>query len=241
MKSNGKRLWLYLVLAVAVWIWTIWYPVHNRPIQMATLTAILAVIFIVAMILPNRARKFFMIGFVCLSAVFVISIVIGDREVDEAAFRNSFVDELRKQVGKTYVWGGEGFAGVDCSGLPRRAFRIACWKRGFLDLNPGLWRLAIQNWAFDASASAMKEEYRGETRNLGVEAASISTLNSNKVAPGDLAVTENGIHMLAYLGENRWIQADPGRGLVIIEDARTSENHWLNTPVEFLSWSILAK
>ena len=87
----------------------------------------------------------------------------------------------------------------------------------------------------------MKEEYRGETRNLGVEAASISTLNSNKVAPGDLAVTENGIHMLAYLGENRWIQADPGRGLVIIEDARTSENHWLNTPVEFLSWSILAK
>ncbi len=57
--------------------------------------------------------------------------------------------------------------------------------------------------------------------------------------PGDLAITENGIHVLAYLGGDEWIQAEPNLGAVIVL-AAPSENIWYNQDVWIMRWADLA-
>lgn len=57
--------------------------------------------------------------------------------------------------------------------------------------------------------------------------------------PGDIAVTTTGIHMLAYLGGDDWIQADPNLGQVAILNGRADENSWFRSPVKMYRWRIL--
>jgi hypothetical protein len=59
--------------------------------------------------------------------------------------------------------------------------------------------------------------------------------------PGDLVVTEDRRHILAYIGGEYWIQADPGAGKVIVKNGRTSSNGWFAVPVTSHRWSVLAK
>jgi len=56
--------------------------------------------------------------------------------------------------------------------------------------------------------------------------------------PGDLAVTADGIHIMAYLGNRIWIEADPNMHKVI-EVAVPTSNQWFNTPVVFVRWKWL--
>jgi hypothetical protein len=60
----------------------------------------------------------------------------------------------------------------------------------------------------------------------------------SKVKVGDLAVAAHGLHILAYLGDGRWIQADPNAGKVIIE-AVPSKNSWMQGPVKIVRWRVL--
>jgi hypothetical protein len=56
--------------------------------------------------------------------------------------------------------------------------------------------------------------------------------------PGDLAITESGVHMLVYVGEDQWIQADPSAGKVLTENGKISQNHWFESSVSFFRWTI---
>lgn len=236
---NRKRIGIYFALAFLVWAWAVWHPVHSRSIQLVLAISFAAMAVGSLLLLPKQARKGALFGGAILIAAFGFSLAFAKRDHDEKALRMQFLSDLEAQRGRTYVWGGEGFAGVDCSGLPRRAFRFACLKRGALERNPYLWRLALESWLFDASASAMKEGYRGATTPLSLSAKAITSLDHQSIEPGDLAVTSNGVHLLAYLGDGRWIQADPGALEVIVEDAANSTNAWMNTPVEIVRWSAL--
>jgi hypothetical protein len=57
--------------------------------------------------------------------------------------------------------------------------------------------------------------------------------------PGDLAVTASGVHILAYLGGDMWIQAEPGIGAVAILNGRHDVNGWFQQPVTTHRWSVL--
>ncbi len=46
-----------------------------------------------------------------------------------------------------------------------------------------------------------------------------------------LPSTTNGVHVLAYLGNGKWIQADPGIGAVATLVGRTDDNGWFRAPV----------
>ena len=50
-----------------------------------------------------------------------------------------------------------------------------------------------------------------------------------------------GLHVLAYLGNNRWIEADPGEGRVIeVGPTEMNENPWFQQAVVFVRWRWLS-
>lgn len=236
---NRKRIGIYFALAFLIWAWAVWNPVHSRSIQLVLAISFAAMAVGAFSLVPKSVRTKLIVSTALGISILGGAILFLKDDPDRAALRATLVSELERQEGRDYVWGGEGWAGVDCSGLPRRAFRLACVHRGLGGHSPFLGKLAIENWLFDASARAMKDEYRDSTYRLGLTANSIRELDHQPLKPGDMAVTTNGVHMLAYLGDDRWIQADPGVLEVTVEDASNSTNPWMNTPVEIIRWSVL--
>jgi cell wall-associated NlpC family hydrolase len=152
--------------------------------------------------------------------------------------RRDYLAGLQRYEGVTYYWGGETSRGIDCSGLIRRGLIDALLRRGVRTLDPGLVRRAISLWWHDCTASALGDQHRGLTLRV-LDTPSVNALDHSKVLPGDLAVTRNGIHIMAYLGNNRWIEADPGAGRVITVTAPSADNSWFETPMNIVRWSIL--
>lgn len=159
--------------------------------------------------------------------------------IDQNELRIDYVRRMSALEGTCYVWGGEGLLGIDCSGLPRRALRDSLLAYGLRHANGRALRMWLEQWWFDASAKSLGTGYRCYTIPLG-GGGTIRTMSYQSLQPGDLAVTTNGRHVLAYLGNDRWIQADPGIGRVAALDGRTSENGWFDAPVTTHRWRILA-
>lgn len=165
--------------------------------------------------------------------------LLPERPADTQALRTLYVQRLQGFEGTPYVWGGESPRGIDCSGLPRRALREALFIQGFQTLNGGHLREALKQWWFDASARAIQQGYRQFAQPLDLRREPIRKLEPAALLPGDLAVTTSGIHMLAYVGNGQWIQADPGINAVVTMDGISSPNAWFDQPVSLHRWTIL--
>ena len=137
-----------------------------------------------------------------------------------------------------YEWGGEGRGGIDCSGLPRKALLDATLERGLATANPTLLRRAVGLWWNDLSARAIGARHRKSTVSV-TSGEAIRSMDVAPLSPGDLAVTTDGVHLLAYLGDDRWIQADPLAGEVITVGS-DDDNSWLRKPVNIVRWRVLA-
>ena len=158
------------------------------------------------------------------------------------SLRSEYVRALKSYEGTTYVWGGESRRGIDCSGLMRCALIDANVKQGFARANPGAVREAFSLWWNDCSAKALKEEYQGKTRLL-FTALDLNHLDYTAIQPGDIAVTSSGVHVLAYLGNRTWIEADPNEiyGNRVIQVETPTRNAWFNVPVHIMRWRQLEK
>jgi hypothetical protein len=59
------------------------------------------------------------------------------------------------------------------------------------------------------------------------------------ILPGDMAVTKGGIHVMAYLGNNQWIGADPGAMKVTVFTTPNPTSGWFSCPMNIVRWSML--
>ena len=185
-------------------------------------------------------RKLARVAMLCVPVLAAIPFLLPGREIDQVELRTDYVERMTAFEGTEYFWGGESSRGIDCSGLPRRAFRGALLSYGIRHANGRATRAFLEQWWFDASAKALGEKYRNYTVPVGVS-GDIEIMSYQELEPGDFAVTDSGVHVIAFAGGDSWIQADPGVGSVVTLDGRKDENAWFTTPVKVFRWSLLAR
>ncbi len=167
----------------------------------------------------------------------LIPLILPASEIHGEELRFDSVRRLAAYEGVKYRWGGESGRGIDCSGLPRRALRDALLEYGIKHFNGTAFRVYLEHWWFDASAKALGEGYRRYTANLGTT-GTIEQMDFGGLSPGDLAVPTDGVHVLVYAGDDQWIQADPGLGVVATLDGRLDDSEWFRLPVTTHRWQL---
>jgi hypothetical protein len=233
-----RRLILILTLGAIVGFFVIpLNPVNSKLLNLAFLGSIFAawagLTFLVWKRKPLRIVALF------LPFIAAIPFILPADRIDPEELRLDYVRRMNEFEGTKYFWGGESSRGIDCSGLPRRALRDALMAYGIKHLNGRAFRACAEQWWFDASAKALGEGYRSYTSPIGTT-GTIQEMDYGSLVPGDLAVTTNGIHILAYAGNGQWIQADPGIGAVATLDGRSDDNVWFGTPVTTHRWRLLS-
>jgi NlpC/P60 family len=184
-----------------------------------------------AMAFRHRVLLIVLIVATMLSAVLLVT--PNARTPDSDALRRKFVERLMDYDGVRYIYGGENHRGVDCSGLVRAAMVRALIDRGFASLDAGMLRSAFTLWWRDTNAIQLGKGANGLTLPIG-DGSPMPMRAAQNVRPGDLAVTTSGSHVLAYLGDQRWIEADPDVARVQIVDLNTS--HIAGQEVLLVTW-----
>ena len=167
--------------------------------------------------------------------IIAIFLLLPGRPIDVEALRVAYIDSLQIYTGTAYVWGGENRLGIDCSGLVRQGLIQANLQQGITTFNPGLVRQSLAMWWFDLSALALRDGEHCWTQRL-FRAASINAIDRQQLLAGDLAATVDGQHILAYIGQNQWIEADPGYHKVMVVMVPDADNFWFRVPVYVLRW-----
>ena len=224
-------------IAPFVFVFCILVPEQNLSVRVLTILSFLSAI--IGWLI--RLRKKRIVGALLLSFVTIIALLFflpSKREHRGDALAVRYIARLQHYEGVRYWWGGETCFGLDCSGLIRRAMMDACWLHGLRHFDGGLLSTALSMWWHDASAQALGEGYRNLTMPV-TRAKSLNELDHSLIRAGDLAVLGDGSHIMAYLGDKRWIEADPGAEKVIIETV-PSKNMWFTGSAKIVRWKLLA-
>ncbi|MEO5915308.1 MAG: NlpC/P60 family protein [Luteolibacter sp.] len=185
-------------------------------------------------------RKIWRVVVMALPLLAAVPFLLPGKPLHPAKQRDRYIAAMRGVEGASYVWGGESHWAIDCSGLPRRALRDALWVEGCENANGAAFREWARQWWFDTSAKALGENYRGFTRPTGA-GGKLRDLDFTTLVRGDLAVTADGRHVMVYLGNGDWIQADPGPVKVTISSPATDPNYYFNAMVKMQRWTVLER
>lgn len=225
----GRAAWLILFAAVVI---VLLMPIGFTATRLFLLGST-PILWVGGLVMLRRRKKMFAAVLAAGLAVGVFLLLPG-RDYDPDRLGEQYVQSFKHYGWARYVWGGESPLGIDCSGLLRRAFIDGNIRLGIVTLNPRPVRSALDLWLRDCSAKAIRDGYRGMTVRL-FKSKGINKLDTDRIKPGDMAVTTDGIHCFAYLGGKSWIQADPDAGRVTITQTPTN-NRWLTGPVYIVRW-----
>jgi energy-coupling factor transporter transmembrane protein EcfT len=234
-RSPRRLLRLLWLLGFALWIFLVLFPISTKITRLA---GIIALVLVIAALLALSWRiRLLRLALLVVILLFAVLTLLPGRAPNASLLRLDCARAMQRYEGARYIWGGESFKGIDCSGLVRRGIVDSCFIDGLRMVNPRLLRIGYSIWWHDCTAKDLRDQYLEMTRPIA-EATAINAAHESDLQPGDLAVTANGIHILAYLGNNSWIEADPSVGKVI-QVKMPSTNPWFNTPVKFMRWRIL--
>jgi hypothetical protein len=241
--KRGKYQWTLQRSLAAAWfiglaatLAAVACPVSNGALRLFVAAAIPG-LWALAIFLARPVRG---MSFAIMAAGLLVGVaaVLPGRRMDPVRLQSTYVLQLRHYEGTPYVWGGENGRGIDCSGLVRRALVDAYMRTALTTGNPRAMRAGLDLWWHDSSALALRDQYRHSTAPV-FAASSINSIPASRLLPGDIAVTANGVHVLAYLGDGTWIQAEPGI-MKVITLAAPNENGWFNVAVHVMRWRDMA-
>jgi hypothetical protein len=223
--------------SIAILILTLIAPAGNGAIRLMTVLSAIGIWLGIPWLW--RSRKVILAIWTIVTMLVTIFLLSPGSIVAADVLRSDYIDSLKTYHNTKYIWGGENHWGIDCSGLVRQGFIRANLSRGLKTVNAAPIRKGLLMWWFDASAVALKDGYQQWTKPL-FAANSINEIDLKQLLPGDLAVTADGVHVLAYLGDGRWIEADPGIRKVIIVNVPEPNNGWFQMPVKIVRWQELS-
>lgn len=227
-----RKVWCFMAVADVAFALM---PVRFTLLRLGLIAGAI-LLWVGAVYLARRSRP--LLVFLSMPPLLVAAVLFAPgRPADPDRLRAEYVRTLESLHGVPYVWGGETRIAVDCSGLVRYALIEAALKEGIRTGNAGLIRYAASLSYHDCSAKALGENYRDTTETVGA-AHSLNEADYTTLRPGDLAVLDSGLHVLAYAGSKRWIQADPTPMRVIISPAPNAEG-WFTQRVQFVRWRVL--
>lgn len=225
-------LWVALFPLLAVLV--LW-PVNSLSLRMGILLGLLAVI--AGSMAVAWKRRALLVSLVCIySAAGLFLILPGIPLGISSDLQSRYVEAMSAYEGVPYVWGGESRFGMDCSGLVRKGLQNTLLREGLVTRNPFLVRGAFDIWWNDTTAEELGRGYDGRTV-LVTRCFSLNALDPGKLQPGDLAVTTSGTHVMAYLGGDKWIGADPGEKKVTIFRVPEAANGWFSCPMNIVRWN----
>lgn len=166
-----------------------------------------------------------------------VCLLLPSREASPTTLRADYVTMLKAYGHARYVWGGESPLGIDCSGLVRKGMVWGQIINGIRTFNGGPIRDGVWLWWTDFTAKALQDGYR----NLAVplfKSESVNKADQNSLAEGDLAVTSDGIHVMVYIGDRTWMEADPDLKRVV-QQTVPAQNRWFRVPVTLMRWQVL--
>lgn len=229
-----RLLWIStFILWIVAWL----YPVSTSMTRLGGVILFALVwIGLIALQWKQRPLRWLLLGLTAAAALFLAW--PGKPSSPPETLRNAYLQGMARYSGCTYYWGGESPKGIDCSGLMRRGMIDGLCLEGLRHFQPALVREAIDLWWHDCTAEGFMNGYRDLTAPV-LTTPSLNALDHSRIQPGDMAVTHSGLHVLAYTGENRWIEADPNAGKVITVTAPSKDNVWFSEPMKIVRWQWL--
>lgn len=218
-----------------VFLWV--YPVGNKLLRLVAILA--GLVFFSGAFWFWWEKKWVRYSLMALLILLSGLLLLPGRIVAVPALQHAYTQALIGYQGTRYIWGGENRQGIDCSGLVRQGMVDATFKEGIVTWNGRLIRQSLALRWYDCSAESLKDGYRGFAIKLG-ETQALHQFDHSQLQSGDFAITSDGVHALAYLGNETWIEADPGAHKVILAK-KGDANPWLARPVALMRWSLLAK
>jgi hypothetical protein len=235
LKLVANRLWrLSFPLAVVFW----YSPYVDFPVRVLTWSAVAVALIGSVIVFWNRpVLRWSLLGLYAAVALFLAW--PSHRAVDRSSLQSKYCAALKSYLGCRYVWGGQGYFGIDCSGLMQKGMMDALATRGMSSLDPALLRNSFSLYWQRTTAMVIGQGFSGRTVPV-TTCSSLNALDYSLVQPGDMAVTALGDHVMAYLGNRTWIAADPEVGKVTTFTIPEPKNAYFFTPMRIVRWKILA-